>query len=73
MQQNTQQHLRDLVVSSAAAASLEQGADQHQQDGFDAVQFAVALPSALRVSSTHGDGIDDLKQAMLCMLDSTLS
>lgn len=35
----------------------------------DAVQFAVRVRGALRVSSTSGSGVDDLKAAMLRMLE----
>lgn len=40
-----------------------------QQLEADAVQFAAALPAALRVSSTSGEGVDALKLAMLRMLE----
>ncbi|KAL4859859.1 Nucleolar GTP-binding protein 1 [Chlorella vulgaris] len=40
-----------------------------EQPAVDAVQFAVRVPGALRVSSTSGSGVDDLKAAMLRMLE----
>ena len=44
-------------------------AAQAQRGVSTAVQFAGALPRALRVSSTSGAGVDELKVAMLAMLD----
>jgi nucleolar GTP-binding protein len=58
---------------AAAEASIKYGPThqryQRQQDELDAVRFAAALPGAVRVSSTHGEGIGTLKQAMLRMLE----
>lgn len=47
----------------------QQPASQQQPPVSDAVQFAAALPAALRVSSTSGEGVDALKLAMLQMLE----
>lgn len=47
----------------------QQPASQQQPPVSDALQFAAALPAALRVSSTSGEGVDALKLAMLQMLE----
>ena len=54
----------------AAAAGQGQAAQQQAaHTAPSAVQFAVALPGALRVSSMSGAGVDALKGAMLRMLE----
>ncbi|KAL4425825.1 hypothetical protein ABPG75_009841 [Micractinium tetrahymenae] len=44
-------------------------AHQSQRQVSSAVQFAAVLPHALRVSSTSGAGVEQLKLAMLAMLE----
>lgn len=53
---------------AAQPPAHQQQLQQPQRLG-SAVQFAAALPHALRVSSTSGDGVDELKLAMLAMLE----
>lgn len=54
----------------AANAVLGSHAPPSQHPVSTAVQFAAALPAALRVSSTSGVGIAELKLGMLQMLTS---
>ena len=67
----------DQLLAAAGAAGApgqqqqqqgQQPASQQQPPVCDAVQFAAALPAALRVSSMSGEGVDALKLAMLQML-----
>ena len=54
----------------AAAAPRHAGQHAAQQHRVTtAAAFAAALPAALRVSSTSGEGIDSLKLSMLAMLE----
>ena len=55
------------AVGAAAGAAAEE--EQPTAVAVGAVQFAAALPDALRVSSTSGTGIEDLKLAMLQMIE----
>lgn len=61
--QQGQQH----VETTAAGGSLPPLLPQ--QEVGSAVRYAAALPSALRVSSTRGEGVDALKEAMMQMLE----
>lgn len=54
-------------ASQGSAAGAEQS--MHTQQVSSAAQFAAALPGALRVSSTSGEGVEELKGAMLRMLE----
>ena len=58
----------DAADGLLEAASQQQHERQQVAVG-DAVQFAAALPTALRVSSSSGEGVDALKLAMLQMLE----
>ena len=58
--------LREEAASAGGAAAV---ADQLTASAVGAVQFAAALPDALRVSSTSGTGIEELKVAMLQMIE----
>ena len=60
------QQAQHTQQEGATSAALHH---QQQQEVGSAVQFAAALPGALRVSSTSGAGIDELKVAMLQMLE----
>ncbi len=73
----------DRLAEAARAAGQQQAQQQEQEQQpqppsppqqqqpsvSNAVQFAAALPAALRVSSTSGEGVDALKVAMLQMLE----
>jgi hypothetical protein len=66
--QQAQHAQQDGVVQQEGASTAQQQSQQHQEVR-SAVQFAAVLPGALRVSSTSGAGIDELKGAMLQMLE----
>lgn len=59
----------DQVLQAAGPASQQQHEQQPRLAVGNAVQFAAALPAALRVSSTSGEGLDALKGAMLKVLE----
>lgn len=56
--------------SSAGAVEPCFAPDAQPNVAADAIQFVAALPGALRVSSLTGSGVDELKAAMLCMLEA---
>lgn len=57
----------DQSMHAAKAESIATEQPQHQVGS--AVQFAAALPHALRVSSTSGHGVERLKLGMLATLE----
>ena len=63
------QRAQHAQQDGAAPPPQLQRQQEQQLDVGSAVQFAAALPGALRVSSTSGAGIDELKGAMLQMLE----
>jgi nucleolar GTP-binding protein len=67
----------DLLLADFAAADRdtaamlsENGNDANISDELSAKDVACLIPGARRVSSLTGDGIEELKADMLCMLDS---